>query len=276
MNTTTTSPSKPKESDLLVPFESQHIPPDYKEYYVIKRNNLFASIQGLPEMWKYYILLDDIWLREFGDLKPPGNVNQLFPLVLFFNAHAKIRVSIELALSGCLAEARSVLRDGVEVVAHAHKMLADPQLQIVWLSKNEDEEAFKEAFERYKKEGLFKGLEELYETWGRLSETGSHATLNSLCDRSATVKSEDGGETWKLNYCGAEPRVWAISLFSMLLTCFTMEQTFFHDYESRLRLDHVLVRMRSEFEKYKEQVREYLKVRYKIEPPAPKSIIHTP
>ena len=62
-------------------------------------------------MWKYYILLDEIWLREIGDLQPPGNVNRFFPLLLFSNARVKIRNSIELALPGCLAEARSILRD---------------------------------------------------------------------------------------------------------------------------------------------------------------------
>jgi len=274
--TTPESPSERPESDLLVPFESQHIPADYKEYYKIKRNNFFASIQGFPEMWKYYVLLDAIWLREFSDLKPPGHVNQWFPLILFFNAHAKIRISIELALSGCMAEARSILRDAIELVAHAHTMLRDPQLQTVWLSKNEEEEAFKDAFERHKKEGIFKGLEELHRTWGQLSETGSHATLNSMCDRFTSTRSADGTTAWQLWYCGVAPRMWAMSLFSMLLTCFTMERTFFSDYDSRLKLDHVLVNMRGEFETYKEQVREYLTVHYKVEPPVPKSIILMP
>lgn len=41
----------------------------------------------------------------------------------------------------------------------------------------------------------------------------------------------------------------------------------FNDYEHRLKLDYILVRMRNEFEKYKEHVRELMKVRYKIEPP---------
>lgn len=261
------SQRQPQESDLLVQFESEHIPADYKEYYKAKRNNLWSSIQNFPEMWKYYVLLDEIWLREFGDLKPPGNANQLLPLILFFNAHAKIRISIELALSGCLAEARSILRDGVESVAHGHRMLTDPQLKTVWLNKNEDEEAFKDAFERCKKAGLFKGLEELHRAWGQLSETGSHPTLNSLCDRFVVVKSDDGSKEWRYNYCGIEQRMWAMSLFSMLLTCFTMEQTFFNDYESRLELDYVLVEMRKRFERYKEEVREDLKIRYKVEPP---------
>jgi len=207
----------------------------------------------------------------------PRERKQWFPLILFFNAHAKIRVSIELALSGCMAEARSILRDGVECVAHAHRMLTDPQLQTVWLSKNEDQKAFSDAFERHKKEGLFKGLDELYRTWGQLSESGSHATLNALCDRFVTRRSADGRpETWEFRYCGVDHRFWAVSLFSMLLTCFTMERTFFSDYESRLNLDHVLVRMRGEFDSYKERLREYLKTRYNVMPPIPDPIILKP
>ena len=54
----------------MVPFEIQNIPEKYREYYKVKRNNFFASIQNFPEMWRYYLLLDTIWLREFDDLKP--------------------------------------------------------------------------------------------------------------------------------------------------------------------------------------------------------------
>lgn len=260
--------SEPSERDLLVPFESEHIRSEYKEYYKVKRNNFFSSIQGFPEMWRYYTLLDAIWLREFRDLQPPGDVNQFFPLVLFCNALAKIRVSIELAFSGCLGEARSILRDGIEFIAYANSMLADPRLQTVWLSKNDDQEAFKDAFERHKREGIFKGLEELRRTWGQLSETGSHANLNSICDRFVTQSPADRKvKAWELRYCGVEQRVWATSLFSMLLTCFTMEQAFFRNYEGRLGLDYVLVRMRAEFEAYKEQLREVLKRRYDVKPP---------
>ncbi len=57
-------------------------------------------------------MLDDMWLREFGDLEPSGNVNYWSPVALFFITHAKIRIGIELALRGYMAEARSTLRDG--------------------------------------------------------------------------------------------------------------------------------------------------------------------
>jgi hypothetical protein len=73
---------------------------------------------------------------------------------------------------------RSILRDAVEFVAHAHHMLKDPEIQKIWLNKNDNEEAFKKEFWYGKETGLFAGLDELYEVWCQLSEIGSHANLN--------------------------------------------------------------------------------------------------
>lgn len=273
----------PQESDLLVKFEIDNIPAEYREYYAAKRNNFFASIQSFREIWDYYMKLDTIWMREFADLKAAREPDRMFPLLLYFNAHAKIRVGIELAFSGCMAEARSILRDGIECVAHAHAMVNDVQLQKTWLSKNDDKaalEAFKDAFERHKKEGLFKGLDELHKAWGDLSETGSHATINAIVHRFVQVTSDEHVE-FKLNYTGLEPRLWALSLFGLLLTCSTMERVLFNDYESRLKLDDQLRRMRDEFHKYQEQLRNKLIVRYNVEPPggiypAPRPTIFQP
>jgi hypothetical protein len=274
MSTNPTPRSEPQETDLLVPFEIQNLPKSYKDYYIVKRNNFFSSIQRFPEMWQYYTMLDEIWLREFSDLKPPGRAAQLFPLMLYINAHAKMRISIELALSGCMSEARSIMRDAVEFVAHAHAMIVDPELQTVWISKDDEQEAFSKAFEHHKKQGIFKGLDELHRAWGQLSETGSHANLNSICDRFVITKSGEEVQSWQLNYSGvADERIWAMSLFSLLLTCFTMENTFFSDYAGRLNLDHVLVDMRTAFESHKERTREYLKVRYNVEMPVAEGIV---
>lgn len=74
---------------------------------------------------------------------------------------------------------------------------------------------------------------------------------------------------FRLNYTGPEDhKLWALGLFAMLLACSTMEQTLFGDYEGRLKLDIELMRMRGEFDKYKEQLRQMLIKRYKVEPPS--------
>ncbi|MGD0973954.1 MAG: hypothetical protein ABR866_07690 [Candidatus Korobacteraceae bacterium] len=283
MSTLPASQNSLQETDrLLVQFEKDNIPAQYREYYGIKRSNLFASIQGFREMWEYYLRLDSILMREFVDLQTARDPSRMFPLLLYHNAHAKMRVSIELAFSGCMAEARSILRDAIEFVAHAHTMLDDPELQKTWLNKNDGEaavEAFRDAFERKKRQGVFKGLDELHKTWGELSETGSHANLNAMIDRFVQITSDDHIE-FRLNYTGLEPRIWALYLFPMLLTCSTMEQTLFNDYDSRLKFDNDLMRMRGEFERYKEWLRAKLIVRYGLEPPGgihkPRSTIYRP
>jgi hypothetical protein len=265
----TPQPSSLEETDkLLHKFEIDNIPAQYREYYGIKRNNLFASIQRFRDQWAYYMRLDAIWMREFEDLKLVRDEARMFPLALYLNAHAKIRVAIELAFSGCMAEARSILRDAIEFLAHSHAMIHKPELQKVWLSKNHDSDAFKNAFERDKQQGVFKGLDELYKKWGELSEMGSHATINAVVGRLEQVMSDNHIEHW-LTYTGLkDSEMWAKELFSMLLTCATMEQTFFNDYESRLKLDNDLMRMRGEFDRYKEQLRQVLIARYKVPPPS--------
>jgi hypothetical protein len=277
-------PNTLEETDkLLVKFETDNIPAQYREYYGIKRNNFFASIQGFPEMWEYYLRLDAIWMREFTDLQTAGDASRMFPLLLYFNAHAKMRVAIELAFSGCMEEARSILRDAVEFAAHAHAMIADPELQKTWLGKNDGKaalEEFEKAFLHHKKQGVFKGLEELHKTWGELSETGSHANINAMVERFVQITGDDHIE-FRVNYTGLDPRMWALFLFPMLLTCSTMEQTLFNDYDSRLKLDNDLMQMRGEFDRYKEQLRQTLINRYKLEPPgglhaAPRPTIYRP
>jgi|SRR5215831_15743017 len=282
--TTPGSSSTLDENALLVEFERRHIPQDYREYYATKRNNFFASIQNFSELWDLYLRLDAVWLRAFGDLKVARDLARTFPLLLYFNAHAKIRVAMELAFTGCMSEARSILRDAVEFVAHAHWMLTDPELQKTWLNKNDDEaalKAFKDEFEHAKKDRLFKGLDELHKTWRELSETGSHANINATVDRFVQV-TDDKNIEFRLNYTGVEnQQMWEMMIFTMLLTCSTMENVFFGDYEDRLKLDDTLMKMRRDCDRVKEHLRQAIIAKYKIEPPggvhtAPKPVIYRP
>ena len=122
---------------LLAQFERDNIKDDYRLFYSIKRNNLFSSIQGFPEHWEFFCGLDEIWRREIGDLEVAIDPDRMFPAVLYMNAHAKLRISMELAFSNCMPEARSILRDAVETVAYAHHMLRDPANQLIWMNRSE-------------------------------------------------------------------------------------------------------------------------------------------
>jgi hypothetical protein len=273
---------EPDETDLLVKFEIDNFPAEYRDYYRMKRNNLFARIQGFPALWRLYVQLDEIWMREFCDLQSPREPSSMLPLLCCMNCHAKIRVSLELAFSDCLAEARSILRDAIEFFAHAHAMRNDAGLQKTWLEKidgKQELKAFKDAFERNKKQGLFKNLDELHKTWSQLSETGSHANAIAMAERFVQIESGDKVE-FRLNYTGTETKMWATTVFTMLLTCSTIEKTFFNDYNDRLKLDVGLLRKRAAFENAKEQLRSSIVDVFQVSPPGgihrPRTTIFTP
>lgn len=261
--------AEPGENDILVQFEIQNLPEEYREYYKIKRNNFFATIQNLPELWEFFCKIDKIWKREIDDLEVGISATTSLPILLYINAHSKVRISMELAFSACPQEARSVLRDAVESVAHAHHMLSDPKRIEIWLAKDDSggRVAFKRVFVDNRATNLFKGLGELYEKFGQLSETGSHPTIASFYNKLTTQKTTTGSKM-SLAYTGSRnTREFALELFSRLLTCFVMERTLFDDFQTRLRLDPQLIQMRGEFENFKENLRREVIKRYDVKPP---------
>jgi hypothetical protein len=174
---------------------------------------------------------------------------------------------MELAFSGFLQEARSILRDAVENVAYAHHMLRDPANQEIWMKKNEPEgkKAFKKAFEEKKQTNLFAGLTELYDKYGQLSEAGSHPTMLSLANR-LTVACREGKRHMNFSSGPPDKRSFELELFSRLLTCFVMERTFFDDYNTRLQLDPQLTQMRYDFEIFKENLRHTMIGKHYVQP----------
>jgi hypothetical protein len=259
----------PDDSDLLVQFERDNIKDDYRVYYTTKRNNFFASIQNFPQHWEFFCRLDEIWLREVKDLAVLNSERGL-PAILYFTAHAKIRVMAELAFSMHMTEARSILRDAVETVSHAHHMISNPNNQKLWLEKNEPagRQAFNKVFRDNKKTGLFADLPELNKQYDQLSEAGSHPTLLSLVNR-ASVEGRDGERYMAVNYSGAADRAFfARELFTRLLTCALMERTFFADFSTRFELDARLIQMRRDFEIFKEEVRQTVKAGYEAQRPS--------
>jgi len=260
---------EPDDSVLLVQFERDRIKDDYRLFYSIKRNNLFSSIQDFPDLWEFFCRLDEIWRREIDDLEVAIDPNRTFPLVLYITAHAKMRIGMELAFSNCVPEARSILRDGVEATAYAHHMVRNPQNQLIWLRKDEPtgKKAFKKAFQDDKKTGLFADLAELHQKYRELSEAGSHPTMLSFANR-LVIEDRNGSRHMVVNYSGApDRRLFALELFSRLLTCFVMERTFFEDFKSRFELDSRLMQMRRSCEVLKESLRRTIISKYNVQPP---------
>jgi hypothetical protein len=214
-------------------------------------------------------MIDQILFRQIDDLQVSKGLDTHLPRIFFINAHAKMRIAMELAFQGCMQECRSILRDAVEWTAFGHYMTSEPALQKIWWEQDEPggKGAYKAKFVDNKRITLFAGQDELYQKFRQLSDAGSHPTPQSFYSRVAfTETPTERGLT--VHYSGIpDERAWAIELFSRLLTCFVIEQTFFLDYKTRLQLDPTLMSMRHEFEAHKEALRQLMITKYNMKDP---------
>jgi uncharacterized protein (DUF4415 family) len=264
----------PVNEELLLPFEMRAFSPEFSQYYRVKRNNFFASIQSFPHVWKACLLLDKIFMSEFADAEMLRDTKQLVPLLLLIQAHSQCRLAMELAFSTTLSEAGSLLRQGIEFAAFAHKLYREPKLVAVWLSADESKEhksAFKKAFVENRRANLFSGskaLEELHMHWCHFSEASAHASIWSMANRIDTDHAATEGR-WHLNYFEQDRKVLAPELYKLLDVAHLIEAVVFSIFESRLHLDNSLLKSRALFAKYKEQVRTELKSEIGP-PPVPK------
>ncbi len=258
------------EVDLLTKFERDTLCAPYRDFYVAKRNNLFASIDGLKDLWGCFMLANAVWMREFEDMRSVRETGRMFPPMLFMNGHLKMLIAMELAFSSCLTEAYSILRDAIESVAHGHRLFSDPALQVIWFEKNAgatSSEDFNREFWHSKESKLFDGLPELFNLWKRYSEIGAHTNISSIVSR-FEIQEDSAAVTWKVNYTGVgEIRLLVTALFEMLLIFSVMERVFFKDCESRLQLDPELIQMRAKFQRDKEQLRSKIIRAFNIRPP---------
>jgi hypothetical protein len=248
----------PEESDVLTRFEQDNLPAPYKEYFTAKRQNFVMNIDSGRPLWDCFMLLDKIWISEFEDMGIATTQSKAFPLFLFANAHAKMRVVLELGFSSCLPEAHSILRDAVESVAHGHMLYSDSDLVLTWLQKHDNEEtleAWREEFWHDKEHRLFDGLPELHKAWKMCSEWGSHTNIRSIAQR-FVVQQTPTSVTWRLHYTGVQPDILIKALFGLLHVFAQMENVLFKDCEGRLKLDTKLEGLRRKFQHDKEAVRK--------------------
>jgi hypothetical protein len=241
----------PADEELLLPFERQMLSVPYRNYLRTKRNNTFASIQRLPHQWKRFDLIDQVWLREIEDLNKVVDISHVVVVTLFIRGYARVRLMMELAFAGCTTEAADLLRGGIESVAQANKIYHEPHLVEVWLKRDQDKsslDAYRSAFEREKKTGLFAGLPGLHHYWSHFSELG-HSSALSVMGRITPREGSPNEVAGDFQFFETNPHS-LTAVMNALFDCVRhMEQVLFDCFHERLNLDVRLVRMRISLEK---------------------------
>jgi len=260
----------------LLPFEDEHFHGSFKSYFAAKRGAAFNTIKAFPEIWSGFEMLDALWSRSLDILTPTDDQKRILPALLFFNAHARMRIAFELAFSRCFPEALGTLRSAIESAAYGYQFTYVPY-EFPKLSspsdpgvtpKTEQERKkltrqIKAEFNKRKKR-LFEpecNLGQLEGFWRMCSERGSHLTFQAV-----TLRALRQGETVNVTdrhltflYSDA-PRDVTQALLTWFLECgYTMHVLLYKSFESRLKLDYELPRLSGEFRQVRENVVQQLK-----------------
>jgi hypothetical protein len=253
----------------LLPLENERFHTAYQDYFKRKRGNFFRSITEFRKLWDGLQLQNDIWMRGFSDLEHLRDQYHLLPKLIFSAAHARFLTAIELGFSCCIGDAYSVIRDGIEAVAHAHKIFSEPATASAWSDKHKgkvEEAAYKKIFEEKKKVNLFPdkhGLRQLHTYYAQFSEMATHTSVTSI-GKSFEDASATGNLRWVFHYFETNPQRLASFLNALLQVAAHMEGVFFGCFETRLNLDPDLVRMRGEFQQIRLRQTRYLWDTYKL------------
>jgi hypothetical protein len=253
----------------LLPLENERFHSPYQQYFKLKRGNFFRSITEFKGLWDGLQLLNDIWMRGFSDLEHLRDQYHLLPKLIFSGAHARFLTGIELGFSCCIGDAYSVVRDGIEAVAHGYKIFSEPVTASAWSDKHKgkaEEAAYKKIFEEKKKSNLFPdkhGLRQLHTYYAQFSEMATHTSVTSI-GKSFEDASTPGNLRWVFHYFETNPQRLASFLNALLQVAAHMEGVFFGCFETRLNLDPDLVRMRGEFQQIRQLQTRYLWDTYKV------------
>lgn len=266
------APTPDLENGMLLPFEKEHLHGEYKNLFVRKRHNFFASIQQFCSLWSCFLLLDEIWFRGIRDFERPANSIQLFALLFFKTAHSQYQTAFELGFSTKFTEAWNIFRSAIELVTFGLKVMREPHLAQVWIDQERgdaEKKAFDKAFKDQKKKSMFpssQGLEKLHHYYSQYSGMGTHASVSAMSWR-FRVKDVPHGQQWILDYLETDSKKIGLALFSMLDASHEMEKAFFCCFRDRLQFDHRLVNMRAEFERQKRLCRDEIISRFDLKPP---------
>lgn len=249
----------------LFPIEAECFHSEFQRYFKGKRQNFFLSLATFRPLWDCLQLLNDIWMRESSNMEHLSNQTHLLPKTLFASAHARFLTAIELGFSCCIGDAYSVLRDGIEAVAHAHKMFKEPATATAWTDKHKGKAqraAYKKIFEDEKKKNLFPdgvpGLPHLHVYYAQFSELATHTSVTSI-GKGFEDLSTTGTVKWAFHYFETNPQRLAGFLNALLQVATHMEEVFYTCFEPRLRLDPDLTAMRAKFQQIRQQQTYYLK-----------------
>ncbi|MCH8305404.1 MAG: hypothetical protein IIB94_09790 [Candidatus Marinimicrobia bacterium] len=242
-----------QEAKYYHPLSYEHFDEQLGEFWKIPNSNFERSVNNLPTLWKLFNNLDTIFHRGLDDCSTNAGVKKVTPLLFFWQSHRYIRASIKPLFSTQLPEALNILRMSIEPAVIGKKMLDNFNSIKIWIEQDKTEDTKKEynkMFVKNKRNNLFPEndqlLNSLYSYWQDYSNLATHSNKDGT-DFWLISSDSDLDKIFNVKYVEHKESIILASLISALSCSEIIEKLFYREFNSRLKLDTELARLRYEF-----------------------------
>lgn len=173
--------------------------PQFSGFLEVVRKVSIETEQELQKPLAYLVAIDQLFVEWIPDA---GKVTPSTVSVLILNAHASFRAGLSLALSGQLLPVFMALRGALESALYANAIAFKPELQDIWLNRDQGEAPRKICRNEFKIKKMFDYLaeaqdpdfaESVRDAYDSTIDFGAHPNSQSML-RSVTITEGSGGD----------------------------------------------------------------------------------
>ena len=224
--------------------EEQIVVGNFRDYLLTKRFNFVASINNLRDLADLYFKIDETWVDAMKTIELLSKREWIVPVQLTIFCFREIRMAAELLFCCCTTPGNSHLRSAIESFVHAQKILKEPGLIKVWLSRDSDRAEYDRYFKANFKANLFpkdSGFEHLHSLWQMLCEVGPHPNVNSL-GLSSSVTTTASEAFWRLEFFETGQDEIAKNLLLMIQCALEMFKSTYSSFHEQLSSNPALLK----------------------------------
>lgn len=209
---------------------------NFRRYFLTKRYNFVATINNYRDLSDLYFRVDQNWIDAIAAIGHNQNENWIVPAQLTIFCFRELRLGAELLFSCCTTLGYSHLRTAIESFVQAQKILRQPELGIVWLSRDSNIAEYNRHFKEKFKASLFpdnSGLAHLHGIWQMLCDAGPHPNVTSL-GISSTTTTSDTDVLWRLEFFEVDQGEITKNILLLIMCALDMFKSTYSSFHDRL------------------------------------------
>lgn len=246
----------------LFPEEERIIVGNFRGYFLTKRYNFVATINNCRDLSDLYFRVDQNWLDAIRALEKLQNKDWIVPVQLTIFCFREMRLAAELLFCCCTTPGYSHLRTAIESFIQAQKILRQPELGTVWLSRDEERTEYNKHFKGNFKANMFpeySGFAHLHGIWEMLCDAGPHPNVTSVGISSSTTTSETD-VLWKLEFFEVDQGEITKNILLMIQCGLDMFKSTYSSFHGRLSKEpEMLKRLTAQLVEYSQLRAKYFK-----------------